>query len=327
MIQEGAERGRGMTNNLLAFCRKQPVEFQSVSLEEILKSSQGLLKPLIPEGITIKTDCQCRGWVSGAADQLELLLMNLILNARDAQPEGGQILISLCSEASTAERKGLFLETDRIVVLTVKDAGIGIDQDTSSRIFDPFFTTKEDGTGLGLSIVAATVYRHGGQITVDSEPGKGTVFRISLPEVTPFTEESSIPQNTVPAATGSFASERTVLIVDDDERVLRLMALVLRNSGYHVLEAQTGADALNQCDLWKRTIDLLITDVVMPVMDGPEVARQVQRIYPGIKIVFVSGYFQEEAGIQKFIDEGGQFIAKPFVPEELRDLVGKVLEQ
>ncbi len=327
MIQEGAERGRGMTNNLLAFCRKQPVEFQSVSLEEILKSSQGLLKPLIPEGITIKTDCQCRGWVSGAADQLELLLMNLILNARDAQPEGGQILISLCSEASTAERKGLFLETDRIVVLTVKDAGIGIDQDTSSRIFDPFFTTKEDGTGLGLSIVAATVDRHGGQITVDSEPGKGTVFRISLPEVTPFTEESSIPQNTVPAATGSFASERTVLIVDDDERVLRLMALVLRNSGYHVLEAQTGADALNQCDLWKRTIDLLITDVVMPVMDGPEVARQVQRIYPGIKIVFVSGYFQEEAGIQKFIDEGGQFIAKPFVPEELRDLVGKVLEQ
>jgi two-component system, cell cycle sensor histidine kinase and response regulator CckA len=145
--------------------------------------------------------------------------------------------------------------------------------------------------------------------------------------VTPFTEESSISQNTVPAATGSFASERTVLIVDDDERVLRLMALVLRNSGYHVLEAQTGADALNQCDLWKRTIDLLITDVVMPVMDGPEVARQVQRIYPGIKIGFVSGYFQEEAGIQKFIDEGGQFIAKPFVPEELRDLVGKVLEQ
>lgn len=118
-----------------------------------------------------------------------------------------------------------------------------------------------------------------------------------------------------------------MLIVDDDERIRRLMALVLRNSGYHVLEAQTGADALHQCDLWKRTIHLLITDVAMPVMDGPEVARQVQRIYPGIKIVFVSGYSQEEADIQKFIDEGGQFLAKPFVPGELRELVGKTLEQ
>lgn len=327
MIKEGAERGRGLTDQLLAFCRKQSIEFQSVSMEEVLKRSQGLLKPLIPADITIKVDSLCRGWVNGAAVQLDLILMNLILNARDAQPEGGQILISLCSEASTVPGKESFQETDRFVVLTVTDTGKGMDRETSSRIFEPYFTTKVNGTGLGLSMVAATVDRHGGQITVDSEPGKGTVFRVSLPEVPPVAEERPISQNTVPASTGSFASARTVLIVDDDERIRRLMALVLRNSGYHVLEAQTGADALHQCDLWKRTIHLLITDVAMPVMDGPEVARQVQRIYPGIKIVFVSGYSQEEADIQKFIDEGGQFLAKPFVPGELRELVGKTLEQ
>ena len=193
MIKEGAERGRGLTDKLLAFCRKQPIEFQSVSMEEILKISQRLLKPLIPEEITIKIDSLCRGWVSGAADQLELLLMNLILNARDAQPEGGQILISLCSEAPTADRKESFQETDRIVVLTVKDTGKGIDRETRSRIFEPFFTTKEEGTGLGLAMVAATVERHGGQISVDSEPDKGTVFRVFLPEVIPVTEERLVP--------------------------------------------------------------------------------------------------------------------------------------
>ena len=124
MIKEGAERGRGMTDQLLAFCRKQSIEFQSVSMEEVLKRSQGLLKPLIPEDITITVDSLCRGWVSGAADQLDLILMNLILNARDAQPEGGQILISLCSEASTVARKESFQETDRFVVLTVTASGI-----------------------------------------------------------------------------------------------------------------------------------------------------------------------------------------------------------
>jgi CheY-like chemotaxis protein len=118
-----------------------------------------------------------------------------------------------------------------------------------------------------------------------------------------------------------------VLIVDDDERISRIVAQVLSNSGYHVLEAQSGADALHQCALWKRTIHFLVTDVQMPVMNGPEVARQVQCMHPEIKIIFMSGYFQEEAGMQKFIDEGSQFIAKPFVPEGLRELVDKVLKQ
>jgi len=327
MIKEGAEHGRGLTNQLLAFCRKQSIEFQSVSMEEILKSSQELLKPLIPENITVNTDFQCSGWVVGAADQLKLVLMNLILNARDAQPEGGRILISLCSEASTVPRKESFQETDRCVVLTVTDTGQGMDREMSSRIFEPYFTTKVNGTGLGLAMVAATVDRHGGQITVDSEPGKGTVFRVSLPEVTPVAEEKPILQDTVSASTSSYASERTVLIVDDDERISRIVAQVLSNSGYHVLEAQSGADALHQCDRWKRTVHLLITDVEMPVMNGPEVARQVQCMHPEIKIIFMSGYFQEEAGMQKFIDEGSQFIAKPFVPEGLRELVDKVLKQ
>ncbi|MFP6765997.1 MAG: response regulator, partial [Planctomycetaceae bacterium] len=148
---------------------------------------------------------------------------------------------------------------------------------------------------------------------------------VYLPEVTPGAEKMPMLQDTVPASTGSFSSERTVLIVDDDERIRRLTALVLRNAGYHVLEAQTGSEALYQCDHWMGTIHLLLTDIAMPVMDGPELTRRVQRIYPGIQIFFMSGYPLEESGIQEFIDEGSQFLSKPFVPSELRELVDKAL--
>ena len=327
MIKEGAERGRGMTDQLLAFCRRQTVEYHNIAMEEVLNKSLRMLNQLIPENIVLKVKSSCPGWVSGAADQIELILMNLILNARDAMPAGGQISITVSSEDATRTADGTYPETGRHVVLTIADTGEGMDQETSSMIFDPYFTTKEHGTGLGLSMVSGTVAQHGGQITVASTPGEGTVFRLSLPEVNPATEEMPASSDTIQASAGSPVSQKTVLIVDDDERIRRLTVMVLRDSGYYVLEAGTGAEALYQCDHSKSPIHLLLTDVAMPNMDGPELVKLIQRVYPEIQVFFMSGYPQHEAGIDEFIAGGSQFLSKPFTPAKLQEMVGQVFEQ
>jgi CheY-like chemotaxis protein len=259
------------------------------------------------------------------AGQIEQVLMNLATNARDAMPEGGELSISTevqvlgedFTEAHGYGRQG------SCALITVSDTGIGMNESTRGKIFEPFFTTKEQGkgTGLGLSMVYGIVNQHEGNISVYSEPGRGTTFRILLPLIAMELEEAHAETNGPPPG-----GTETLLLAEDDEDVRVLTTTVLRDFGYRVIEAMDGRDAFEKYTEHSKDIDLLILDVIMPRMSGKETFDAVKAINPDSKILFISGYTADALHKKGIFDEGVQFIAKPMSPFELLKKVRGILD-
>ncbi len=317
-ILKAADSASGLTRQLLSFSRRERILAHPVALDAILTSTEKMLRRVIGEDIELVcVSQQPLGYVRADNGQIEQVLMNLAVNARDAMPGGGQIRIVL----SNVEADGR-----PWVQLTVSDTGTGMDAETATHIFEPFFTTKGagHGTGLGLATVYGIVQQSGGSIEVDSEPGRGTTFRVRLPEVAAV--EGGEPGEVAPKH-ASTASE-TVLLVEDDERVRALVRSILKKGGYQVLEAEHAEAAAEISSAHQGPIDLLLTDVVMPGRNGRELAEQVVQRRPAIRVLFMSGYSNDAVMMRGVHIADAQFIQKPFTIDELstkvRDVLAKV---
>jgi len=321
LLDATAARAGGLVRQLLAFSRKQVLQPRILDLNAVVEGAWQTLRSLVGEDVSLViTLTPGLGRVKADLGQLEQVLINLAVNARDAMPHGGELTVETADveldEAFILEHAGV--SSGPHVVLRVRDTGTGMDAVTRAQIFEPFFTTKEvgKGTGLGLATVYGIVKQHGGQVAVDSEPGRGSTFAVYLPRVD---EE---PKASAPVTTASSPGGETVLLVDDDEEVRTLAGRVLRLEDYVVLEAATPDEALAICEEHKGPIDLLLTDVVMPVMNGRELAERVRPLRPEAKIMYMSGYPADIIG-EHGVLASGAFVQKPFT---LPGLVEKVRE-
>ena len=325
-IQQAADRATTLTRQLLAFSRKQFLELKVVDVNAIVSDMERLLRPLIGETIELSTRLTSGvGHTRADAGQLEQVIMNLVVNSRDAMPRGGKITIQTSDatfDTSSSREHGL-VAPGSYIVLTVSDTGLGMDAETQSRIFEPFFTTKEKGkgTGLGLSTVYGIVKQSGGYIFADSGVGRGTRFRIYLPRVDDPAEATGT-QNTAQVPGGG---SETVLLVEDEESVRQLVRDTLEARGYRVLEAENGEAGLETAKQHQGTIDMIITDVVMPGMSGRELAKRVTEARPETKVLYLSGYTEEAIAHEGALDPGTAFLQKPFTLQLLSRKVREVL--
>jgi PAS domain S-box-containing protein len=327
-VTRAAERAAGLTRQLLAFSRKQLLQPRVLDVAEVLEHSRGLLERLIGEDIELVTRGELGlGRVKADPVQLDQVILNLAVNARDAMPRGGQIVL----EASNADldedyaHEHVTVRPGRYVMLAVSDTGHGMDKETQQRIFEPFFTTKDKGkgTGLGLSTVYGIVQQSGGYVWVYSEVGRGTTFKIYLPRVE---EEADRPPPAVePPAARAEASE-TLLLVEDEASVRELLRELLETAGYLVLEASRPTEALQIAQSRTDPIQLLITDVVMPEMTGPELARHLAEVRPGLRMLFLSGYTEGVVVDKGLLGDGAHFLQKPFTGDALEAKVREVLD-
>ena len=326
-ILAASERAAQLTRGLLAFSRKQVINAKPVDLGDVVRGIEPLLRRVIGEDVELSTALAPEPLVVMAdTGQLEQVLMNLATNARDAMPGGGVLSIAtrpLELDEGYVAAHGSGTPGPHAVV-SVSDTGIGMDEATRKKVFEPFFTTKEKGkgTGLGLSIVYGIVKQHGGAVDVYSEPGKGTSFKIVLPRVAGPAVASRAGRVAARAAAGS----ETILLAEDDAIVRTMIATVLRGSGYRVVEAVDGADALDKWAAHGPAIDLLVLDVVMPKRCGREVYDAVSAARPGMPTLFLSGYTADIIHKKGIFDEGLQFLAKPLGPSELLTRVRGILD-
>ena len=323
-IRKAGERGAALTRQLLAFSRRQVLQPRILNLNSIIEELQKLLRRLIGENIALVTNLD--GSVLPVlvdAGQMEQVIVNLAVNARDAMPNGGKLTIET-SEAVVSDPPPWKspVGAGRYAVLRIGDTGVGIDPDIQPRIFEPFFTTKETGrgTGLGLSMVYGIVKQSEGEITFASAPGRGTTFSIYLPIASQPAEES-----TAQPVTSAFRGTETVLLVEDDDGVRSLATVLLRQLGYNVLAAPEATEAMRVVATHSGTIDLLLTDVIMPGMSGPEMAEQIQRLRPGLKVLFMSGYVKDES-VERVLPGHVRFVQKPFTADDLSRAVRAALD-
>jgi two-component system, cell cycle sensor histidine kinase and response regulator CckA len=325
-IREAGHRAALLTRQLLMFSRQQVLEPKVLDLNEVVSNIAKLLRRLIGEDIT-QVLClhPALGRVKIDPGQMEQIIMNLAVNARDAMSGGGQLTI----ETENVEldnvyaRKHALVQPGPYVMLAVSDTGCGMDADTQARIFEPFFTTKEPGkgTGLGLATVYGIVKQSGGNILVYSELGKGTTLKIYLPRVD---KTSELPEpGAAPAEL--FRGSETVLLVEDDEMVRALAQAILERYGYTVLAARNVHDALRLAQEGPGQIHLLLTDTIMPVMNGPELAKRFRSIRPETKVLFMSGYTDKVIVNTAALEPGTAFLQKPFTPQTLTHKVREVL--
>jgi len=323
-IQLAADRATTLTRQLLAFSRKQLLELKVVDVNAIVCDMERLLQPLIGENVELTTSLAPDAAHTRAdAGQLEQVLMNLVVNAKDAMPHGGKLTI-LTQNLVVDEnhRRGqTFIRPGNYVLLTVRDTGMGMDRETQSRIFEPFFTTKEKGkgTGLGLSTVYGIVKQSGGYVMVQSEEQRGTAFHIYLPRV-----DGVVEKHADPVAHTALGGTETVLLVEDEESVRHLVRDTLLARGYRVVEAENG-EAGMAAALHAGKIDLVITDVVMPGMNGRDLVKQLAQIRPEARVLYLSGYTEDAILSEGTIETGSSFLQKPFTLQNLLRKVREVL--
>jgi two-component system cell cycle sensor histidine kinase/response regulator CckA len=328
-IQRAAERAATLTRQLLAFSRKQIIEPKVLDLNHLMADLGKMLVRLIGENIDLKTvHGKGLGRVKVDPGQFEQILINLAVNARDAMPDGGTLLFETANvdlDEEYCAQRPYHIQPGRFVRLAVSDTGCGMTGETSKKIFEPFFTTKATGkgTGLGLSMIYGAVKQSGGSIEVYSEVGKGTTFKIYLPRVE---GEAVRPEKDARPAVLPGGTE-TVLVVEDEEIVRYLCVRILERLGYKVLQARDGAEAIATAQGYGDRIDLLLTDVVMPGMNGSELATQLVLHHPEMKVLFTSGYTDDAIVRHGVLDEGVFFIGKPYTPLALARKVREVLDK
>ena len=317
-----------MTRQLLAFSRKQLLELKVVDVNTIVADMERLLRPLIGENIELVAKMAMNiGRTRADAGQIEQVIMNLVVNSKDAMPNGGKLIIETANVNldDDLRREYTYILPGPYVMISVTDNGQGMDKETQSRIFEPFFTTKEKGkgTGLGLSTVYGIIKQSGGYVFAQSEPGRGTTFRIYLPRVE---DAAALPGHTRKTETVCGGTE-TVLLVEDEESVRQLVRETLQSKGYTVIEAEDGESAMTISAAHQGVIDALITDLVMPGMSGRELATLVEKTRTGIKVLYLSGYTEDAIAHQGVLDPGTAFLQKPFTLQALLRKVREVLSE
>jgi CheY-like chemotaxis protein len=325
-IRKAGESAATLTRQLLTFSRHQIVEPQLVDLNEVVNRVSSMLKRLIGEDIELSAQLSAPlDGVRADPGQIEQIVVNLAVNARDAMPDGGRLTIQtsnvVIDEAFAAQHPGV--ATGPHVLLSVSDSGIGMDQQTRAHLFEPFFTTKRrgEGTGLGLSTVYGIVKQSGGMISVYSEPGHGASFKILLPTAAPSAE-----RDVERPAAASLSGSETILVAEDQPEVRSIMRAILSRHGYKVLIVPDGETALQALGDQGDAIDLLLTDVVMPTMGGAELVRRIAGIAPRVKVLYASGYTEDGVVRQGVVDRGIFFLQKPFSSTALLTKVREVLD-
>ncbi len=327
-IRRASERAADLTRQLLAFSRKQMMEMKVLDLNLIVQGLDKMLHRLLGEDIALVTVLpEGIGKVKADPGQIEQVIVNLAVNARDAMIEGGKLTIETADVELDEEyaRKHIAVIPGRYVMLSISDTGVGMSSEVKDRVFEPFFTTKEQGkgTGLGLSTVYGIVKQSSGNIWVYSEPGQGTTFKIYLPQVDePLTEEKKAEVvKEIPRG------NETILVVEDEETVRKLAVRLLKGQGYRVLEAPDGGKALLLCEEFKERIHLILTDVVMPGMSGRKLAERLKQIHPEMKVLYMSGYTDNAILHHGILETGINFMQKPFTLENLARKVREVLDK
>jgi signal transduction histidine kinase len=327
-VVSSSQRAATLVRQLLTFSRKQIVEPQILDLNSVMTDIDKMLRRIIGEDIELKTILQPYLWsVKADPAQIEQVIVNLAVNARDAMPDGGRITIettnTVLDESYTADH--LNVKPGQYILLAVSDTGIGMTEEVKTHLFEPFFTTKEEGkgTGLGLATTYGIVKQSGGDIWVYSEVGQGSTFKIYLPrvEVAAKSVVSSEVEVTIPRG------NETILLVEDDPEVRTLTRLILHGQGYTLLEAVNGQEALLLFSRYSGPIHLVLTDVIMPGLNGKALIQQLRQTQPQIKILFMSGYTDNVIAQHGVLDPGLAFLQKPFSPAILARKVREVLDR
>ena len=325
-IQMASQRASSLTRQLLAFSRKQMLAPKILNVQSVVAEMEKILRRLIGEDVQLETSsAPDLGLIKADRSQIEQVILNLAVNARDAMPQGGRLTIETANvelDASYSHPPAV-LSPGRYVMLAVTDNGCGMDAETQAHVFEPFFTTKEKGkgTGLGLATVYGVVKQSGGYVWVYSEPGRGTSFKIYLPRI----EETAVPAGRDGKSEMQIPERgsETILLVEDEKGVRELAREYLASSGYTVIEAEDGHTALELAAMHVGPIHLLLTDVVMPGISGRELAERVSQIRPGIKIIYMSGYTDQAVVHHGILRNDAVLLQKPFT---LMTLAGKLRE-
>ncbi len=330
-VRKAAEQAARVTNQLLAFSRKQVLQACVLDLNDVLGDMEAMVRRLVGEDVALELEA-APGLKPVYLDrgQVQQIVMNLVVNARDAMPDGGRLTI----ETANAVLDEAYAETHpdavpgEYVLLAISDTGSGMDKELQRVAFEPFFTTKRlgKGTGLGLATVHGIVRQSGGSINLYSEPGRGTTFRIYFPVHVSADRAVEVPKPAAPA-TGAKLGHETVLLVEDEELIIGLAERILVRKGYRVLKARRADQALEVCRSHEGAIDLLVTDVIMPGgMSGRDLAVRLADQYPSIKVLYVSGYTDNAIVHHGVLDKGVHFLAKPFTVDSLSGKVREVLD-
>ena len=328
-IFNAGERAGHLTQQLLAFSRKQIIRPQIVNFNNLISEMEKMLNRLIGEDIILTTKLDKKlSYIKVDPGQIDQVIMNLAVNARDAMPEGGHLTIETTNKTidNTYSRQHLNAYPGDYVMLSVTDTGTGMNEKTKAKIFEPFFTTKEEGkgTGLGLSTVYGIIKQNNGYIWVYSEPGIGTTFKIYLPVIEGMDKSNN---NKSLSFKDSYSGTETILVTEDSEKIRELTAKILKEKGYKILKAANGKEALKIIETNNDPIDLIVTDVIMPQMGGQKLVKKIRKINKSIKVIYISGYTDDAISRHGILDESFPFLNKPFNPKDLLKIVRETLDE